>query len=367
MIDRGRVGLLPRPPTLETESYLGFMESLRNHAIRAMFPGVAGDAEAARARAEAAVHDRAERTPPGAALRAFVREADAVPRVATWKRLMRSQQQQTWRRLCDAFQRDAADFEAALDAAERARPGALLHDPAFEVPAYAALDIHLQPGGYVGDRLAGYVFHHGTKVFYQGDNDQDELHRQVVDMVRLPDDGHVNRVLDVGCSIGQCTTALKQRFPGAEVTGLDVGLPLLRYANLRAGELGSDVRFVQGLAEDTRLPEAQYDVVLCYILFHEVPSRLFAPILAEAFRMLRPGGTLTIVDAPNAQQFPAGNQLWLQFDSQHNCEPYSPAFVACDLPRLVAAAGFEVTSQGPTPTFLWCTTARRPAAEPIPG
>jgi FAD/FMN-containing dehydrogenase len=24
-------------------------------------------------------------------------------------------------------------------------------------------------------------------------------------------------------------------------------------------------------------------------------------------------------------------------------------------------AGFEVTSQGPTPTFLWCTTARRPA------
>ena len=41
----------------------------------------------------------------------------------------------------------------------------------------------------------------------------------------------------------------EQRFPGAEVTGLDVGLPLLRYANLRAGELGSDVRFVQGLAE----------------------------------------------------------------------------------------------------------------------
>jgi SAM-dependent methyltransferase len=347
------MGLLPRPPTLETESYLGFMESVRNHAIRGMFPGVAAEAEAARERAA-----RAEGPP----LRAFVREADAVPRIATWKRLMRSQQQQTWWRLRDEFHRDAAAYEAELAAAERARPGALRRDPGFVVPAYASLDIHLQPGGYVGDPLAGYLFHHGTKVFYQGDNDQDQLHRQVVDMVRVPDDGEVRRVLDVGCSIGQCTTALKQRFPQAEVTGLDVGLPLLRYANKRAHELGIDVQFVQALAEDTGLPDGGFDVVLCYILFHEVPSRLFAPILAEAFRLLRPGGTLTIVDAPNAQEFPAGNQLWLQFDSQHNCEPYSPAFVAADLPALLRGAGFELASQGPTPTFLWCTTARRPAS-----
>jgi SAM-dependent methyltransferase len=274
---------------------------------------------------------------------------------------MRSQQQHTWTRLQREFHRDAAAWEAALDAAERARPGRLRHDPAFVVPAYASLDIHLQPGGYVGDRLAGYLFHHGTKVFYQGDNDQDELHRQVVDMVRAPDDGQVRQVLDVGCSIGQCTTALKQRFPQAQVTGLDVGLPLLRYANLRAQEHGIEVQFVQALAEDTGLPDGQFDVVLCYILFHEVPSRLFAPILAEAYRLLRPGGTLTIVDAPNAQEFPAGNRLWLQFDAEYNCEPYSPAFVASDLAGLLRGAGFEVTSQGPTPTFLWCTTARRPA------
>jgi 2-polyprenyl-3-methyl-5-hydroxy-6-metoxy-1,4-benzoquinol methylase len=352
MLDRGRVGLLPRPPTLETESYLGFMESVRNHAIRAMFPGVAADAEKASERAAGAA---------GPALRAFVREADAVPRIATWKRLMRSQQQHTWTRLQREFHRDAAAWEAALEAAERDRPGRLRYDPAFVVPAYASLDIHLQPGGYVGDRLAGYLFHHGTKVFYQGDNDQDALHRQVVDMVRVPDDGQVREVLDVACSIGQCTTALKQRFPQAQVTGLDVGLPLLRYANLRARDLDIDVQFVQALAEETGLPGGQFDVVLCYILFHEVPSRLFAPILAEMFRLLRPGGTLTIVDAPNAQEFPAGNRLWLQFDAQYNCEPYSPAFVASDLPGLMRGAGFEVTSQGPTPTFLWCTTARRPA------
>lgn len=360
MTNRGRVGLLPRMPTLDAESYLGFMESVRNQAIRGLFPGVAADAEAARERAtRAPLAATATATAP--ALRAFLREADAVPRIATWKRLMRSQQQHTWWRLRDEFHRDAAAYEAALEAAERARPGRLRYDPGFVVPPYARLDIHLQPGGYVGDPLAGYLFHHGTQVFYQGDNDQDQLHRQVVDMVPVPDPGPVHRVLDVGCSIGQCTTLLKQRFPQAEVTGLDVGLPLLRYANKRAQELDIDVQFLQALAEDTGLPDGQFDIVLCYILFHEVPSKLFGPILAEAFRVLRPGGTLTIVDAPNAQEFAAGNRLWLQFDAEYNCEPYSPAFVACDLAGLLRVAGFEVTSQGPTPTFLHCTTARRPA------
>jgi SAM-dependent methyltransferase len=339
-IDRGHVGVLPRTPRLEDESYLDFMEGFRNLAIRGVFPPIMGLA----AQAEAAG-----------------RSPDDSPYVRAWKRMMRSQQQQTWQKIQQSYHQDAARWEAELDAAEKARPGRLHYDPAFVVPKYAALDIHLQPGGYVGDPLAGYVFHHGTKVFYQGDNDQDELHRMVVDHVRAPEDGRVLKVLDLGCSIGQCTTALKQRFPDAEVTGLDVALPLLRYAHKRATDLDVDVHFVQGLAEDTKLPSGQYDAILAYILFHEVPERLFARILAEVHRLLRPGGSFTVVDAPNDTKLPAGNRLWLRFDARYNCEPYSPAFVASDFPRLLAEAGLSVTGRGPTPTFLSCTTAVKDA------
>lgn len=330
-MNRGTIGLLPRTPTLEDESYLAFMESLRNHNIRAMFPRIMGFAEA-----------------PDAELRPYTR---------LWKRLMRSQQQQTWQKIQDSFAQRRAHYEAELDAAERNRPGRLHYDPSFEVPKYATLDIHLQPGGYCGDSLAGYVFHHGTKVFYQGDNDQDELHKQVADLVATPEDGKVHRVLDLGCSIGQCTTALKQRFAQAEVYGLDVGLPLLRYAHKRATDLGIDVHFQHGLAEDTRLPSGQYDVILAYILFHEVPERLFTKILSEVHRLLRPGGRFTVVDAPNNRNLPAANKLWLKFDALYNCEPHSPAFVASDFAQLMTDAGLRVTHSGPTPTFLHCTTA----------
>jgi len=355
-MERGYLGLLPRAPTLEDESHLGFYESLRNFSIGEMFPRVAAATEAAAERA--GLPGRGSQGP----VDSLVRAADAVPLVATWKRLMRTQQQRTWWKVRDTLLTDAARYERALSDAEAAHPGKLHYDPAFVVPDYAREEIHLQPGGYVGDSLAGYVFHYGTQVFYQGQNDQDELHQQVVDMVALPQDGKVERALDLACSIGQATTLLKQRLPRAEVTGLDVALPLLRYGHKRATGLGIDVNFKQGLAEQIDYPDGHFDVVLAYILFHEVPESLFSPIIAEVARVLRPGGTFTIVDAPNGQSFPAGQRLWMQYDAEHNCEPYSPAFVAADLPALLEQHGLRVTHVGPTPTFLWCTQCEKPPA-----
>ena len=73
-MDRGHTGLLPRTPRLEDESYLAFMESYRNHAIRGMFPHIAQLAGAAEASGGS---------------------ADEQTYVRTWKRMMRSQQQLT--------------------------------------------------------------------------------------------------------------------------------------------------------------------------------------------------------------------------------------------------------------------------------
>ena len=53
--------------------------------------------------------------------------------------------------------------------------------------------------------------------------------------------------------------------------------------------------------------------------------------------------------------------MWLAFDAQYNCEPYSPAFVASDFASILTQAGFEGLEQGSTPTFLSMTTAVKPA------
>jgi len=356
-MDRGHDRLLPRTPLLEDESYLDYMEAVRNFAITEMFPQLGEQAE--QALADAGIPDGGMQEP----FETVESVINPLPLYGTWRRVMRSQQQMAWDKIVGSLHADGEEQTQVqrLDEAERERPGRLHYDPAFEVPAYATMPIHLQPGGYVADPLAGIAFHHGTKVFYQGLNDQDELHQDIVARMATPADGEVRRSLDVACSIGQCTTALKQRFPDAEVHGLDVGLPLLRYAHRRAVDLDVDVHFHQGLAEDLPFETGHFDMLLSYILFHEVPKRLFQPIIDEYFRVLRPGGMLTIEDAPNQTEFPAGNRLWLRFDAVYNCEPYSPDFVASDLPAMLEAAGFVDIDVSPTPTFLSRTVARKPA------
>ena len=351
-IDRGTTGRLPRPPSLADESVLDYLEGVRNFSILHLFPKLAGSTDGLLA---AAGVDRA------ANFDELRRVLDPVPAVGIWKRLMRSQQQMTWQRIREAVYQREAELECRLAEAANTAPDRLHYSPDFKVPPYATYEIHLQPGGYVGDALAGYVFHHGTKVFYQGANDQDELHKSVAALVRAPEDGQVGRVLDLGCSIGQATTALKDRFPDAEVWGLDVALPMVRYAHMRAVNAGANVHFVQQLAEQTDFPAAHFDAVLAFILFHEVPAHLFPRIIAEVFRVLRPGGAFTIVDAPHAANLPAANRLWVQFDSEFNGEPYALDFVSCDLLRLLTEAGFRISDRPATDMFLDCIQCVKPA------
>lgn len=337
-------------------SFLDYLTTVRNFAIREWFPAVAGEVEAIRV--DAGLGDQISPDE----YRGIAGDVDERLAVGAWKRIMRSQQQMTWARLFSGARANESDWLARFENAIDKNPTGLVVDPDFNVPESACEDIHLQPGGYCRDDLAGPVFMHGTRVFYQGDNDNDEIQLGYVEnCLRAPADGVVKRVVDLGCSIGQCTTALKQRFSDAEVWGVDVGLPMLKYGHLRATELDIDVRFKHGLAEDLSfLEDGSVDVVFAFILFHEVPQHTFMPILKEAFRVLRPGGTLTVVDAPNSKAMPSPNQMWLAFDARYNCEPYSPAFVAADFCGLVGEAGFGDIEQGPTPDFLSQTTAVKP-------
>lgn len=353
-MERGIVGTTPQPPSRADDSYLDYLTTVRNLAIQSWFPSIAQDvcAEAVAANLPVAltVSDYEKLAPT----------LDAKTSVQAWKRVMRSQQQLTWRRLAESYGAERDFWLSKLDDAQRENPDRLHVDANFEVPDSACEDIHLQPGGYCRDELAGYIFHHGTRVFYQGDNQEDDLQVGYVAGIEPPADQRVEKILDLGCSIGQCTTALKERFSEAEIWGLDVGLPLLRYAHKRATDLGVDVHFQHGLAEDLQHEDGSFDIVFAYILFHEVPEHTFAPIVKEALRVLRPGGKFIVIDAPNGAKIPVPNRMWLVFDARYNCEPYSPAFVATDFAQLVEDCGFESVTHGPTPTFLSQTSATKP-------
>jgi len=362
-MDRGMIGVLPRPTKLEDESYLEFVTSFRKYVIEQGFPVMAanGEAELERAMERGEVKRPAEgaQVPLDDVKQVF----SQVPVVPTWQRFVRSQQEMMWRGTRKSFMRQSDDIMDRMDAAESANPGKIHYDPSFSPPDYTRCEIHCQPGGYTDDPLGGAVFHYGTKIFYEGYNDQDELHTELAENSTKPADGKIASILDIGCSIGQATTVLKDLYPDAEVWGLDVGLPLIRYAHMRATERGKDVHFKQALAEHSGFADGQFDMVLSYILFHEVPVPKMAEILAETFRILRPGGVFSIFEFPNDMgQVPPGYRFMIDNDSRDNCEPYSPGFVASDFKGMLEEAGF-VVEPGPAVSnkFLQSLVATKPA------
>lgn len=54
-------------------------------------------------------------------------------------------------------------------------------------------------------------------------------------------------------------------------------------------------RFFQAAAEQTGLPSASVDLVSCCLVMHELPQSASRAIIAEAHRILRPGGTIAIM------------------------------------------------------------------------
>ena len=267
-----------------------------------------------------------------------------------------------WRRTRQSFVRNGDHVLDKMEARQNLGPGKLIYDEGFVVPAYTRQEIHLQPGGYTDDALGGVVFHYGTMVFYEGSNDQDELHMELAELTTKPE-GKCNRILDLACSIGQASTALKKLNPDVEITGLDVALPMLKYAHYRAVDQGIDVTFQQALAEDMPYEDGHFDAVMSYLLYHEVAEEKIEEIVTEVYRVLRPGGTFSIFDFPNnfGENLPASQRYLIDFDSRNNCEPYSVGFVHCDFMGILRKAGFKVEAGPQTSNpFLQSTLATKP-------
>jgi 2-polyprenyl-3-methyl-5-hydroxy-6-metoxy-1,4-benzoquinol methylase len=98
------------------------------------------------------------------------------------------------------------------------------------------------------------------------------------------------RVLDVGCGTGFHVARLRER--GFDVVGVEPGEELRR----RARANNPDAEIVDGDMEDLAFEDASFDGVLAVEVIRHVPHPDLA--VAEAARVLRPGGLAIITAAP---------------------------------------------------------------------
>ncbi len=102
------------------------------------------------------------------------------------------------------------------------------------------------------------------------------------------------RVLDLCCGSGDFTRMIADLVPEGKVVGLDAQPSMIDEAAQCAGP---NQRFVLGPVQHlaSLVPDdAAFDVVMSRSALHWVPEADHAPLLAECFRVLRPGGRLRL-------------------------------------------------------------------------
>ncbi|HEY2174396.1 MAG TPA: methyltransferase domain-containing protein [Mycobacteriales bacterium] len=170
--------------------------------------------------------------------------------------------------------------------------------------------------------------------------DMVEQRRAVLDLLD-PQPGE--DVLDVGSGPGYLAREIAQRVgPRGAVHGVDPSESMLATAvRLRAGEHPAAVRFCVGDALALPFPDGSFDAVTATQVYEYVADMPAA--LAEARRVLRPGGRLLILDTDWDSLVwhstdPARMRHVLAAWDEHLADPHLPR----RLGRLLTDAGFTV-------------------------
>jgi arsenite methyltransferase len=131
--------------------------------------------------------------------------------------------------------------------------------------------------------------------------------------------------------------------PTGKAWGLDMTEDMLALARRNAAEAGAtNVEFLQGHIEQIPLPDASVDVIISNCVINLSGDK--RQVLAEAFRVLRPGGRFAVSDVvvrgvvPDALR--RSMELWV------GC--VAGALEEADFLRLLDEVGFESASIEPT-------------------
>lgn len=343
----------------DEEALQSFVISMRGHISANLTPGNRAAFEHDVAPTYQKTHGRAP------ANRHEVRRAMLRhPFHQSWSSLIRTTQELIWDSPGHSALRQLDQLNAAAKP-NRKTLGSLTLDSDVTVPPYlSAVDIHCMPGNFHQevtddeDVYAAAVYDRGAYIYIMGGMGPlgDALGQMMVGYVQNTFNGFApKRILDMGCGIGSGLLPFVDAYPDAEIHGIDVATPMLRYGHARAEALGREVHFSQQNAEHTNFPDASFDLVMTHIVVHETSQKALRNILKECRRLLKPGGVTVHCETPMYDdRLSPFDQAQTDWDTYFNNEPFVGPMHGLDADALMREAGFadDELANGDLPLYV---------------
>ena len=205
----------------------------------------------------------------------------------------------------------------------------------FDYPEYySERDFHGIEGGYL-NAIAPVTYDAVAR--FAAPPSEAKLRQQAIAAIQ----NQPQNILDLGCGTGSSTIMLKQAFPQAKVTGLDISPYMLTMSEYKGKQANLAIEWQQGLAEATSFPACSFDLISIAFLFHETPTEVSQAILRECQRLLEPGGQIIILD---------GNQVRLRHTPwliKLFREPYSQVYAADNVDLWLESTDFVAIETRP--------------------
>lgn len=345
-----KIGFAPNHDEMARQAFVGSLKGYVNFSVEPALERIYTDDLAPR-------HAQHSGTPPQTRDEAEALVAEH-PLYALWASLTFHSQNLMWDAVQDTTDRTiAAQVEAYRQrAAAPERLGSVAFKDELVVKApIATTEIHRQPGGYWRERraddLEAALNYSGTVDLYRnakgmgagGKIGSDTIGRFLTEVARrYAPELTPETILDMGCGTGEQTLAYKREFPAARVTGIDCARPFVRFAHGLAESEGLALDFAEMDAAHTDFADNSFDLIVSIIMFHETTRAQVRDILAECWRLVKPGGLVLHLDVPyQPPRMPLFKQVTNHWQVRHNGEPFWTGFAALDMKAEAIAAGFD--------------------------
>lgn len=208
-----------------------------------------------------------------------------------------------------------------------------------DMPAYYKRNFHFQTDGYLSEQSAE-LYEHQVETLFSGS--ADAMRRIFLRPLKERLRGQAGtklKILEIAIGTGRTTRFTRLAFPQAKIVATDISYPYLKFAQKQLSDLDR-IDFLQADATQLPLNSGEFDVVTSIFLFHELPPEERKQVLAEAFRVLKPGGIFTFVDSLQKNDWSPANTSLEQFPMYFH-EPFYKHYVENPMEDYMKDMGFQ--------------------------